>query len=491
VKRLLFGAVLLIAALGAVLLVNTLRYGAPQVPVQECEPIAVDADAAARRLAQALAFPTVWREGQKQATRTAFEGLHRHLESAFPRVHAALERELVNGQSLLYTWPGTEAGARPVLLMAHQDVVPVDPATASNWQHPPFAGGIADGHVWGRGAIDHKSGVLGILEATEMLLERSFAPARTVYLAFGHDEESGGEAGAVAIAALLRRRGVQLEFVLDEGGVVADGILPGIEPPVALVGIAEKGFVNLELRVETGGGHSSMPPAETANGILARAVSRLERHPMPARLDDGAASLMFERVGPVMPFAGRLVFANLWLFRPLVVRQLAAAPTMNAMVRTTTAVTILEGGIGENVLPTSARAVANFRVLPGDSIEDVINHVVGAVDDPRVRVTRHGDVASEPSPVSSTSAPAWHLLERTIREVFPGVMVAPFQVVTATDSRHYEGVSADVYRFTPVTVGPDDVARIHGIDERIPVAGYAQAIRFYHRLLVNAATPGR
>jgi carboxypeptidase PM20D1 len=262
----------------------TARYESTQPFVRRVAEVAIP-DGAAGRLAGSLRIQTISSEDPAAFDPRTFSALHRYLQTAFPRVHARLARETVGTHSLLYTWPGSDASLNPILLIGHLDVVPVEPGTQKQWQHDPFGGRIADGFIWGRGAIDNKSAVVGTLEAVEMLLAEDFRPVRTVYLAYGHDEEVGGAAGARQIAALLKARGVELETVLDEGGVIGDGILPGIAEPVALVGIAEKGFVTIELSTRMAGGHSSLPPRQSAVGILSAAVARLEANPMAARLE--------------------------------------------------------------------------------------------------------------------------------------------------------------------------------------------------------------
>ncbi|AGC43959.1 hypothetical protein MYSTI_02643 [Myxococcus stipitatus DSM 14675] len=485
-KRLFLSLTLGVIVLAAVLVVRTLAFTSRQAVAEAEEtPLEVDAEAAAARLAGALRLETVAASEGQPANDAAFQALKVYLREHFPRVHAALKSEPVGAHSLLYTWQGTDASLRPVLLLGHLDVVPVAAGTAAGWVHPPFSGVVVDGYVWGRGALDDKGSVLAQLEAVEALLAAGEQPRRTVLFAFGADEEVGGLEGAVAIAALLKERGVRLESVLDEGGVIMSGTVPGVSAPVALVGTSEKGFVSVELKVKGEGGHSSMPPPSTAVGVLARAVSKLESTPMPARLAGGSREL-FERVGPEMGFGMKLLFANLWLTEPLVVKQLSAKPTTNAAVRTTTAVTVFEGGVKDNVLPSSARAVVNFRILPGDSVEAVLEHVRKTVDDARVE---QGTLAfqSEPSPVSPTDSDSWRHLERSVRQVFPQVVVSPYLNVAATDSRHFVGLSDNVYRFFPVHLQREDLARIHGQDERISVPGYLEAVRFYAQYLRNAA----
>jgi carboxypeptidase PM20D1 len=484
-KRLLLLLGSALVLLVAVTLVRTLRYGPTQQAVQPAPEIAIPAGAA-ERLAGAVRIPTISHEDPAAFDARAFQALHAYLATQFPRVHSQLRRETVGTHSLLYTWQGSDPSLKPMLLMGHLDVVPVEPGTEGKWQQQPFGGQIADGFIWGRGAIDNKLSVLGTIEAVEMLLSEGFRPARTVYLAYGHDEEVGGTRGAREIAALLKRRGVELEMVLDEGGVIGDGLFPGISEPTALVGIAEKGYVSIELSTRAAGGHSSLPPRESAIGILSAAIARLEQSPMPARLEAPTRQL-FERIGPRFPLAQRAVFANLWLTRPLVISKLEDSPTTNAMVRTTTAVTMFQAGTKENVLASRARAVINFRILTRDSVAGVVQHVRRVINDPRVEVRRAASFSAEPSAVSSTDSESFRTLERTIRSVAPEAIVAPYLVVVVADARYYGDLSRSVFRFMPARLTPRDLERIHGTNERIAVRDYEGAIRLYRQLILNAA----
>jgi carboxypeptidase PM20D1 len=468
----------------AVLVIRTATLKSRQIQAEPVKDLTVDARAVAERLAAAVRFPTVSHEDGKNVEAKAFLGLHEHLRQSFPRVHAALTRETVADYSLLYTWKGKNSSLAPLLLMSHLDVVPVEPGTERNWTHPAFSGLIDGGFVWGRGTLDDKVSVLATLEAAEMLLGRGFQPERTVYFAFGHDEEVGGTKGAVAIAELLERRGVRPQLILDEGGIIAEGMVPGVKPPVALISTAEKGYLNVELVAKSSGGHSSMPPRHGAIGTLAAAIQRLEDNPMPARID-GATKRSFEYLAPEMPFGSRLVLANLWLFEPLAKRQFAADPAANARIRTSTAATIFQGGIKDNVLPAKARAVVNFRILPGDTAEEILRHVrdtVGA----DIQVATKG-LSAEASTESSTDSPAFALIHRTLAEVFPGIVVSPNLLSGGTDTKHYSRLSSNIYRFLPIRMKTEDTARFHGTNERVGVESYAEAVRFYAQLLRNGA----
>lgn len=475
-----------------VLVANTLRVPHPGPPPAPPAPAPIPAGAAIERLAQALRFRTVSYDDPAREDPGQLVAFRDFLAASFPRVHATFRRELIGGHSLLFTWPGRHPERPPVLLMGHQDVVPVEDPRA--WKEPPFEGVVAGGYVWGRGALDDKQAVLGILEACETLLAEGFTPERTVYLAFGHDEETTGRRGARRIAQLLAARHVRLAFVLDEGGFYTEGFLPGLTAPVALIGTAEKGFLSLELLAAGEAGHSSRPPPQMAIGVLARALERLQAHPFPARLD-GATRDMLTALAPHLPFGRRLVLANLWLFSPLVTRGLTGDPSSAALVRTSTALTVVAAGDKDNVLPARARAVVNFRILPGESVAGTIARARRIVDDPRVRLRplvlpgAPGEApqprAVEPPPTARVGAPGWRVVAAAAQETWGGrsLAVAPWLLTGATDARWFVPLADDVYRFTGFTIRPEDAARFHGIDERIATGDYRRVIEVYYRVL--------
>lgn len=443
----------------------------------ELEPLALS-----RRLAGALRIRTVSSSDPDAFERGAFAEMRRYLSETFGRVRAELEVERPSDASLLYTWRGSDPSLAPIVLLAHLDVVPVEAGTEGDWTAPPFAGEIANGFVYGRGALDDKASAVAILEGIELLLRRGHVPRRTVLVAFGMDEELGGERGAAAVAALLEARGVAPAFVLDEGMFLVQGFLPGFDPPIAAIGVAEKGSAQLELRARSTGGHGSMPPEHTAVGLVARAVARIEAHPMPAQLDP-PTSLFFERLLPDFPFARRIVLANAWLTEPLVVRTLARAPATNALLRSTLAPTFVEGGDASNALPLAARAVVNVRVHPHDTAEGVLEHARAVIDDPEVELEWLGSTA--PSRISPASGEAFDWIERTALQVFPNARVAPALCVAATDARHYARLTPNVYRFLPARLTPAEASALHGTDERIALSSYLEMVRFYAQLVAN------
>ncbi len=467
-------------ALAAIVLWRTVNFGKTNPPVEPFNAEPVDVNAVAEHLASAIRCQTVSNENHLPAA-DALHQLHGELERMYPRIHATLQRQLINEFSLLYHWQGSDPALKPVLFMAHQDVVPVDPSSLSEWQHPPFSGEIADGFVWGRGALDIKNQLITVMEAVETLLERGFQPRRSIYLAFGHDEEISGHQGAAKIAAWFKEQHIEIEAVVDEGVAVVKGILPGVSSPVALVGNAEKGYLTLELSVEQAPGHSSTPPKHTAIGILASALTRLEANPLPAHIQYSMP--MFEAAGKELPFAYRLGFANQWLLGGVIRRALEAQPATNAALRTTTAITIINGGLKDNILPPRVIASVNFRLIPGESIADVIAHVQRAVDDPRVKIQPvHGN-GWESSPVSPIDSPAFKAIDETTRQVFGNVIVAPFLMLGATDARYYSGICPQVYRFSPLLYQMEDMKRVHGINERISLDNLERMVQFFTLLM--------
>ena len=487
IKRIFIGLLVSLLLLALVLVGNTLRQGSRQLSVPALQPMAVDKAAVAESMAIAVRAKTVSGLLDPVGVAAEFDVLHAHLRSRYPLVHAQLKLEAVGGHSLLYTWQGSDPQSKPMALLAHQDVVPVAPGTDVLWKKPPFAGVVEDGMVWGRGTLDNKSNAITQLEAVEALLKAGFKPRRTVYLVFGHDEEVGGRLGAVAIVALLKQRGVKLEFLVDEGLAVTEGILPGVAQPLALIGLGEKGSVSLKLTATAKPGHSSMPPGPGASaiGMLSAALTRLDNQPLPGGIA-GAAAGMFTAVAPELPFGQRLALSNLWLFKPVVESMLGKGAATNAMMRTTTALTIVNAGNKENVLPGVAEAVVNFRILPGDSQASVTEFVKRTIADDRIEVKTLG-TGFEPSRLSSPDAPGYKLIERSIREVFPDALVAPGLMLAASDARHFQEVAEQGYRFMPIRFKPEDLARVHGTDERISVDQLADMVRFYHRLLSQAA----
>jgi carboxypeptidase PM20D1 len=478
---LLAAVMLLVAALA----VGTWRSPSRQRQVAAAAPLQIDVEAAARRLSGAIPMRTVSSLDDVAGNNAEFDKLHAYLEQQFPKVHATLRKEVVGQKALLYTWAGSDPAAKPIALMAHQDMVPIAPGTEGAWSVDPFGGEIKDGFVWGRGTLDNKSNLFAQMEAIEQLIGSGFKPRQTVYLIMGDDEEVSGLRGALPIAELLKSRNVRLDWVLDEGLLVLDGVLPGLSQPAALIGLAEKGYGTFFLSLDTAPGHSSMPPAHSAIGSMSAALARLEAQPMPGGIK-GIAAQMFGTLAPEMGGVNRVMLSNLWLTAPLVQGQLEKSPSSNAMLRTTTALTIVRAGNKDNVLPGRVEAAVNFRILPGDSIASVEAHLRKALGNDAIQIKRYPG-NSEPSPVSPTDGTGYRAIEEAVRQTFPDAIVAPGLMTAATDSRHMSLVSDQVFRFSPFRAKGEDLARFHGTNERLAISNYGEMIRFYHQLLRNTA----
>lgn len=456
-----------------------------------------DTAAVADALATLVGFQTVSSRTPGGTNEAEFEAFLAALPGMFPRVYAELDVERVNGRALLFRWAGgprtggtadsPAAGpanspasglAGPAVLMAHYDVVPAGDDAA--WTHPPFSGHNDGTYLWGRGTLDDKGQLAVILSAAEALLADGFAPERDVYFSFGDNEETAGDSAAAA-ASLLAERGVRPALVLDEGGAVAGGAFPGVTRPAAVVGVAEKGILDVELLTRDPGGHASTPPRMGATARLARAITRIENHPFPQHLPHVTAE-MLRRFGPHAPLPLRLAFARVerlrtpltWLFGRL-------GGETNAMTRTTVAITTLRGSAGANVLAATAAANANIRVAVGETVAGTVERLRRIIHDPKVelRVVE----GNEPSPVSATHGPAWELLTECIGTAYPEAIVTPYIMMGGTDSRRFTGICDAVYRFAPFAMDRADRASIHAVDEKISLEALGRGVRFYETLL--------
>jgi carboxypeptidase PM20D1 len=466
-------------------LVRTAIFQRSQRAVSQIEPLAVDEGQVAEHLSAAVRCQTVPLDDGGTPDPKAFRQLHQMLEKTYPLVHQKLKREVVNGYSLLYTWQGARADLEPVMLMAHQDVVSAPP---DGWTHPPFEGKIVDGLIWGRGTLDIKNQLIGIMDAAEALLGAGFRPERTILFGLGHDEETGGVNGARVMGRLLKERGIHLAGIVDEGGGITAGLAAGVRGAVALIGVSEKGYLTVEFVVRGQPGHSSTPPSQTAIGILARALSRLEAKPMPVHLR--RLRPLYSGIGRAAPLYIQVAFANVWLFGPWLKRWLVASPEMNASMRTTTALTIIQGGVEDNTIPAEARAIVNFRMLPGDTIAEVLWHVKKVIKDDRVKVTPIEGKYNEALPVSPQNSMAYQGLKTVIRQVFDNPPVAPFVMLGGTDCLHFVPVCDHIYRFTSVAMDESFRGLEHGIDERIPVEAMGKMVKFYAQLMRAWGTRG-
>ncbi len=495
VKKLAIGAAAIVLALVGLLVGRTMMVqpletsgGAPVLDA------AFDAKLMSGRLAEAVRFRTIsWGEGAStediEASQKAFVAFREWIAMTYPAFSKVAKLEVVGGYSLLFTWEGSDPSLKPALFMSHMDVVPVAPGSEAQWKHAPFDGVVAEDHVWGRGTLDTKAGIIGQLEAAEALAASGAQPKRTLMFSFGHDEELGGLKGNAETAALLKSRNIELEFVNDEGGAITKGVVPGVEQPVALIGVAEKGFLSLQLKALSPGGHSSLPVpvSETAIGRLANALRKIEGAPFESRID-GISREFLTQLMPAMKFMPRLTIANLWLFEPLVIRSMNATPGSAASIHTTIAPTIIKGGMKENVLPPDATLVINFRIHPRDTTHSVEEHIRDVVDDEQVEITVYNP-GRDASPVSDMAGPQYALLKSVLEKVKPGVIVAPNLVSGGTDAKHFQPLTRNVFRIVPIELTADDLKGFHGTNERVPVSSLPLVASFYLELFRRLDQP--
>ncbi|XP_073325968.1 N-fatty-acyl-amino acid synthase/hydrolase PM20D1.2 [Pagrus major] len=433
---------------------------------------------------EAIRIPTV-SFSETEINTTALLEFDRLLRKAFPTVFSSslVHHELVAKYSHLFWVPGSQPDLVPYMLLAHIDVVPA--SESDGWEAPPFSAQEIDDFIYGRGTIDDKSPVMGILQALEYLLIKGYAPRRGFYVGLGHDEEVSGYKGAMSIVRVLKQRGVQLSFVMDEGLAILDGVISGLEGPAALIGISEKGQATVKLSVAMLPGHSSMPPRETSIGILAAAVKRLEENPMPRLFGHGPERGTFEHLAHKFKLPMKLIMSNLWLFAPLLGRVLERKSDTNAFVRTTTAVTMFNAGVKVNVIPSLAEAYVNLRIHSAQSLQEVLDLIQLTVGDQRVKMELVDGF--DPLPVSSTDEKSFgfQIIKKTVLDMFPTVTVAPGICIGNTDSRHFKDLTNDIYRFAPIWFKPGDAQRFHGINERISKKNYEELVVFYSSLIQN------
>lgn len=450
------------------------KYGVPR--------FAQNPQTLAEHLSSVIKIQTISHEDAQEDIAENFEIMQALLAKTYPLTHKTLKKELVDGHTMIYTWEGKDASLNPVVFMAHQDVVPADEYTLDQWTYPPFSGQIADGFIWGRGSMDIKCQMISVFESVEALLGEKFKPERTIILTFSHNEEVLGT-GAMAVVQHLKEKGVRVQAVIDEGGSVYDGIIPGVKGYVATIGISEKGYLSLKFTAHATGGHSSTPPKETAIGILTRAINRLENNRFPT--DVRMVKPMFQGLGSAASPMMQVAFANLWLFGGIVTKILSAKAETDATIRTTTAPTLFHSGVKDNVLPSVAEAVVNFRILPGQSIADVCEFIRFVIKDKRITFEPMDQKAWEASPLSPVDGDAYRHIASVIGEIWPGTAVAPYIMLGGTDSRNFCEISDCVYRFTPMVVTEEDLNRVHGVNERIGIDEFHQMADTIYRVMVR------
>lgn len=435
-------------------------------------------DQVIEHLAEMIRCKTVSDRDESKMDWAEFEKFQNLLPKLYPLIHERFTLEKIGKSGLLYHMKGKKPGA-PIVLMAHYDVVPVD---ESQWTKPAFDGIIEDGVLWGRGTLDTKGSLCGVMEAVENLLHHDFVPTYDLYLSFAGDEEVDGTS-CPEIVKTFESRGIIPRLVLDEGGAIVEGAFPGVSVPCAMIGTAEKGGLCVDMEINSPGGHSSTPPKKTALGRLSRAVTRLEKNPMKCHMTQPVAE-MLDTLGRHSSFGLKLLFANLWCFKGLffVVCKLLGGE-LNAMVTTTLAVTKMQGSDAYNVLPPKAKAGANLRLLEGDTVEKAIEHINKVMDDKDIKVSFvSGGNASR---TSRTDCCEFALITQSIRQTWEGVVPSPYLMMACSDSRHYSRISDRVYRFSPMTMTSAERKMIHGHDERVEESNIKNTVAFFMRLLLQ------
>ena len=484
IARLILIIVLLVIAITVCyLFFNMYTAKTKQISVEQVGRIELDKELV-NRFSEAIQIPTISPENPVDFDSIQFDRFNTFLKTNYPLSDSLLDHKVFNTYSHLFLWKGSDQGLKPVIFLAHSDVVPVIEENRVYWKEDPFGGLIKNDTIWGRGCVDDKIGVIGLLESVEHLLNEGFKPKRDIYISIGHDEEINGLKGAQVMSSFLKEQGIQAEFIMDEGGTITSGMVPGIEQDVALIGIAEKGSVSLKLSTELEGGHSSMPANETSIDVLSKAIYQLKSNPFPATISPPVEGFL-KYLGPEMPFVNRLAFANKSLFEPVIIDIYESTHTTNALVRTTTAPTIFDSGVKENVIPLFAEATVNFRIIAGSSVDEVVSYVKNTIDDDRVEI-EIGNFNTEPSKISDTDSQGFTTIHKTIKEVFPETLVSPYLVLAATDARHYGDISDQIFRFSPMRINKSNVNSIHGLNERIAVGELENGIRFYIQLIKNA-----
>ena len=465
----LFTAVLTVA------LVRAIRFAPTKTERAPVDKLDIDSVRAAEELSALISCRTVSSREEGGEDAREFARFPKLLAETFRLFHKTCEASVIGERALLYRWRG-ESAASPVVLMAHYDVVYAD---ESQWSVPPFSGAVKDGFLWGRGALDTKLTVSTMLHAAEMLMRDGFVPSHDVYFAFGGDEEINGR-GAPDIVAHFESLGIYPSLVLDEGGAVVKGVFPGVTSSAALIGIAEKGMVNLSYTVNGAGGHASAPKGDTPAVKLARAAIRTVSRPFSFRITE-PARVMLDTLARHSTFGYRFVFANLWLFSPVLRLIARGGGELGAIFRTTVAFTELHGAEGANVIPTTASLVSNQRILHGDTPESVREHIERAVGDKSVQVRIIN--AIPPSHLSRTDVAEYSLVASTVNEVWQSAIVSPYLMIACSDARHWGRLCDRVYRFSPLEFVADERATIHGNDERVALSSVEKAVEFFYRLI--------
>ncbi len=460
----------------AVIVIRTLRFTPKAQPELQTDEAVFDRDASLEALRALVRCKTVSYNDHALEDEAEFQKLISLLPQLYPHVFQVCDFRQLPDRALLFKWPGKASGD-PAVMMAHYDVVPVNEEL---WEKPPFEAIIEDGVLWGRGTLDTKVTFNGVLSAANALISQGFQPEKDIYFAFSGGEEVNGQ-GARNIVAWFQEQGLSLSMVVDEGGAVVENVFPGVKEPCGLIGIAEKGMMNVQFKAKSAGGHASAPKPHTPVGVLSAACKKVEDHPFKGHIQ-GPVALMFDTLGRYSTPLYRMIFANLWCFGwVLDLLGKTSGGEMNALMRTTVAFTQMEGSSARNVIPPEATMVANMRINPADTVSSALEYLKKTVGDDTVEITNLE--SNEPSPVSRVDCNGWQKVSTAVASTWPGCVVAPYLMVQCSDSRHYGPISDKVYRFSAMDLTAAERATIHGNNERIRLETAAKAVEFYIRLM--------
>lgn len=463
---------IILLALIVIILFNTFRTKPWPVSNLNKELVPLP-DSAALHMSEAIQIPTISISDTLPIDTAAYLRFNAFVDKSYPLIKQHLTKTMVDSLNFVFEWKGQNSSLAPIILMGHYDVVPVEEAVLDKWIVSPFSGKITDSCIWGRGSVDDKCGVISALEATEAMLRKNFTSQRTIFLCFGHDEEMSGS-GARAIVKYLKQRNIRPELVLDEGGEITEGKVKDVKRPIAVIGVAEKGYASFELSVEKEGGHSSKPAKETAIDILAKALFHLRTTTADSKITPPVKEFISRISSSSDKFINRMAAANMWAFESITKNVLSANPEGYAMIHTTIVPTILQSGVKDNVIPSTAKAIVNSRILTGETSKTVEEFIRKAINDDRVKIKPISSIDADPSPATNIQSSAFARIESAVYRTIPNVIPAPYLMIGATDSKYYRKISDRVLNFTPMT----DSKGFHGINERLPLGDFQRTINF-------------
>ena len=487
-KAVKYGALGAAGLLAGINAVRAAKFVPEKVDYGKAEPENVDVERAMAHLSTAISIPTVSYPEKEKVDFSQFDKFHDFLDEAFPLIHKTLEKEIVKEASLMYRWKGTRNDLDPIALLSHQDVVPISKGTWDDWTHEPFSGYNDGEFIWGRGALDMKNHLMGVMEAVETLLEEGFTPERDVYLLFGQDEEvvANDDSGAKAMMTILKERGIHLDSIVDEGGAILPVNIKGIinDKQLVGIGIAEKGYCDYEISVTAKGGHSSQPPKHTALGQIAEVIRDLENNQFAPEMKPFVRDL-FSLIGRNCTYPVRLVTCNLPLLTPLMIQVMKQIPPAATFIRTTTGVTMAQGSPAANVLPQKASITVNFRQMPGVSVEDVEKHIRKVVRNKNIEIKALK--TKEASSFSPTDSRAFNIIKEICMQDDSRNIVAPYLVMGGTDACNYEPICENIYRYSPYKASIELLLCTHGTNERVPVEAIGPGVAFFKRYIRRAS----